>query len=362
MGDIVKNGTTANIKQTVRSEEQLHAHLQQLRIEDMSSRKQRRLLDSLHFGNINQRQNAIRQHVRDYGNTFNWLFDPDETHGFPDWLASGSDIYWISGKPGSGKSSLVDYILDQLKSNAFFRYGLEHWASPDPLIMASFFFYNPAGDELQKGFEGLWRSLCFQILTGDQQLLKDLIQDPRAPDAIQRQIVSDVDVKLPWLLRDLEQVFHYLVQRTKSKILILMDGLDEFANSHLDLLEKIQKLALIPRLKLCCSSRPDQPFLSGLGPGPGLRLQDFTYDDIHIFIEEQLRDTEASRLIDVIVYGAEGVFLWASLIAHQIRRGISEGASIGELELLIRDVSDDIYSNFMLRLFRGFSTVLTCVV
>jgi hypothetical protein len=342
VADVIKDSASASVRQTVQSEEQLHAHLQRLRLEDEISHKQRRLLDSLHFDNIYRRQNAIQQHVGRYGNTFKWIFQSDDLHHFPGWLVSGNGIYWISGKPGSGKSSLVDYILHQFASEASCRKLLEQWASPDALLILSFFFYSPAGDELQKGFEGLWRSLCFQILSKDQDLLKDLVQDSNAPDHVRRQIGLTTDVKLPWLTRDLEQVFFYLVQRTKRKIFILIDGLDEFAQNHLRLLDTIQKLALVPRLKLCCSSRPDQPFLSALNSGPSLRLQDFTRDDIEMFVIDQLRDTKAKGLVDSIVDGAEGVFLWASLIAHQIRRGVSEGASIEELRILIHDVSNHV--------------------
>ncbi len=47
-----------------------------------------------------------------YGKTFEWIFDPEL--GFQDWL-KGKDVstkYWIQGKPGSGKSTLMKFTKD----------------------------------------------------------------------------------------------------------------------------------------------------------------------------------------------------------------------------------------------------------
>src|SRR3569833_2497551 len=39
--------------------------------------------------------------------TFDWVWKPQ---GFEAWLKSGGGIYWIVGKPGSGKSTMMKYL------------------------------------------------------------------------------------------------------------------------------------------------------------------------------------------------------------------------------------------------------------
>jgi hypothetical protein len=77
--------------------------------------KQDRLLDSLSYRAIQERQSQIREsHAR----TFEWVFDtqPSSDESFQcsmhEWLKRGSGIYWISGKAGSGKSTLMKFLCN----------------------------------------------------------------------------------------------------------------------------------------------------------------------------------------------------------------------------------------------------------
>jgi len=47
--------------------------------------------------------------------TFEWIYRDPEVESEPwsnyvKWLGSVEDIYWITGKPGSGKSTLMKYL------------------------------------------------------------------------------------------------------------------------------------------------------------------------------------------------------------------------------------------------------------
>ncbi len=74
----------------------------------------RRYLGSLWYPEIKHREETIKEaHAR----TFRWIFEPDVSdkavrrwHSFVEWLASGQGTYWISGKAGSGKSTLMNCI------------------------------------------------------------------------------------------------------------------------------------------------------------------------------------------------------------------------------------------------------------
>ena len=70
-------------------------------------RKAKEVLNSLAFSAIFEREERI---LRPHSNTFEWIFktrnDCSPWTSLPDWVDSDSKIYWISGKPGSGKSTV----------------------------------------------------------------------------------------------------------------------------------------------------------------------------------------------------------------------------------------------------------------
>lgn len=66
-----------------------------------------RLLHSLSFPELNIRSNQVSE---SYPQTFEWIFDdaPQQWDSFSAWLRSNEKRpYWIHGKPGSGKSTLM---------------------------------------------------------------------------------------------------------------------------------------------------------------------------------------------------------------------------------------------------------------
>ncbi|KAF7510814.1 hypothetical protein GJ744_005914 [Endocarpon pusillum] len=66
---------------------------------------------------------------------------------FVDWLEQGNGVYWINGKPGSGKSTLMNYITSEHQTKEV----LTKWADGCDLVTASFYFWKP-GTDLQKSF------------------------------------------------------------------------------------------------------------------------------------------------------------------------------------------------------------------
>lgn len=69
-----------------------------------------------------------------YPNTCHWIFDtpaPDQLSGssFGDWLRQGTGVYWMNGKAGSGKSTLMKYVYDDDRTRRY----LGMWTSDTPL-------------------------------------------------------------------------------------------------------------------------------------------------------------------------------------------------------------------------------------
>lgn len=62
-----------------------------------------RILKSLHFGQVKERESDI---MDAHGESLGWVFDPSSDVNFVRWLSSSDvskGIYWITGKAGSGK-------------------------------------------------------------------------------------------------------------------------------------------------------------------------------------------------------------------------------------------------------------------
>lgn len=108
--------------------------------------------------------------------TFDWIFRPVEETSqyaegirwadFSEWLRSGKGVYWISGKAGSGKSTLMKYIVTHDTTSR----NLKLWAGTTRLCKSGFFFWN-SGTQLQCSQVGLFRSLLYDILVQYPELV-----------------------------------------------------------------------------------------------------------------------------------------------------------------------------------------------
>lgn len=53
-----------------------------------------------------ERDRRLEQIDQKLGDTFNWAYD-NTSAGLSEWLRKGTGIFWIHGKPRSGKSTLT---------------------------------------------------------------------------------------------------------------------------------------------------------------------------------------------------------------------------------------------------------------
>ncbi|KAH7385981.1 hypothetical protein BKA66DRAFT_569298 [Pyrenochaeta sp. MPI-SDFR-AT-0127] len=88
------------------------------------------LLKNLSFKGIDSRQYSIRDAN---ANTLQWVF----SNKFQSWTQSSEPIFWISGKPGSGKSTLMKWLAENKQTFD----ALRQWADTGTLITASYFFW-----------------------------------------------------------------------------------------------------------------------------------------------------------------------------------------------------------------------------
>jgi len=108
----------------------LAARMTRLTIQSMEAAKEVAFLSSLADRDIKSRQAMVEDAG---GGTLDWVWNS----GLSSWLESGSGIFWIEGKPGSGKSTLMKYIVGRNEVVDI----LSKWAAPRTAVVASHFFW-----------------------------------------------------------------------------------------------------------------------------------------------------------------------------------------------------------------------------
>jgi hypothetical protein len=216
--------------------------------------------------------------------TFDWIFrKPDANtpwHNFGAHL-SGANIlspYFINGKAGSGKSTLMKFIV----SNRQTKTELRKWAGQHKLLTPHFFSWN-VGTQLQKSHTGMLRSLLHNILAQYRDLIPAVFPTLYANE---RTPLSDDE---PPSYVELKGALERLKNRSASflRICIFFDGIDEFEGDHRDMSTFLSTMAS-SAIKVVVSSRPINACLNVFRQCPTLRLQDLTYNDMNVFIQDRL--------------------------------------------------------------------------
>lgn len=133
---------------------------------DIRKKATEEILNSLWFASVTER---LEQVSEAHQKTFEWIFKPppevEQGHegtlwsDFVDWLESDNGLYWITGKAGSGKSTLMKYIARHPRTKAH----LLRWSEKHRLLKSAFFFWN-SGSKEQRSQEGLIKTILFDIL------------------------------------------------------------------------------------------------------------------------------------------------------------------------------------------------------
>ncbi|KAL7930107.1 hypothetical protein V8C35DRAFT_165853 [Trichoderma chlorosporum] len=313
------------------------------------------LLEQLWFENLTSREDAVPQA---HANTFEWIFkdflpDTSTSIGLVNWLRTENGVFWIQGKPGSGKSTLVKFLAHHPQTLSH----LQQWSHSESkqLVLAKFYFWN-SGSALQKSQEGLLRSLLFEILRQCPELISTVRGDRRQfssgspakglPSASGSKLLQSSDVDRDWTVAELKWIMEKIAEReTSKKFCFIIDGLDEFkvgdTQSHADLLDTIKCLGSSPNIKLCVSSRPWTIFRDAFGEKASqvMKLEDLTKGDIRRYVQDKFNthdqylklnqsDPQYNHLIEEVVNKAQGVFLWVFLVVRDLLEGLTYNDTI----------------------------------
>lgn len=97
-----------------------------------------RLIESLHHRKFRSRHDSISPA---HAETFGWILDDTEggeekSNRFVEWLRSRNETFWVRGKPGAGKSTLMKFLCRHNSA----REHLRAWSGSTRLITASYCF------------------------------------------------------------------------------------------------------------------------------------------------------------------------------------------------------------------------------
>jgi len=332
----------------------------------------RGITEGLRFDAFHQREAAVTDAIMQ---TYAWIYQRNpakeplahSTPGvlkwasFPGWLENPSETtYWITGKPGSGKSTIMKYILNSPALQSHIR----AWAGGEPVIVINYYAWN-AGTTPQKSFDGLKRTLLCQALEQAPELLPVLAPRRWGMIKVIGRLPSIFPLWDPW---EIDESFNALLtESTRTwRLAVFIDGLDEFEVHPKEVVRLVESItskcsaanhppAAAPsvRIKMCVASRPWIEFDDAYREIPQLAMDLLTADDMQTFVAEGIRDCrafdelrriyplETDRLLNNMTCKANGVFVWLRVITQALVESATEGAGIFELQGILESLPTD---------------------
>lgn len=279
------------------------------------------------FVDIDRRVNSIDNA---HASTFEWPFAVDSP--FACWLREGSGMFWIKGKAGSGKSTLMKHIVHDRRTTSL----LHEWAKDKDLLIAHHFFWLP-GSALQKSYQGLLQTLLSQLCSTDSSLAKG------------------------WTSRTLEQhnqqadrlaaALHTVLESDQHRYCIFIDGLDEFCPEmeQAQLIRRLKQMTSLSNVKMCVSSRQWSLFERVFADIQQICLQDLTRDDMYTCTTDVLQGAgldmqvlSSQQFSHQIVAKSEGVFLWLRLVLSSMFSRLCAGQGLSKLKACLDEFPGDL--------------------
>ncbi|SCO30773.1 related to small s protein [Fusarium fujikuroi] len=226
---------------------------------------------------------------------------------FSTWLQSDDTLFWIRGKPGSGKSTLIKFVIENDNTKRLL--GSRH---PETRIISHFFW--KIGNEPQNSVRGLLCSLLYDLLSEDDDGIDKVLTTFK--------FSGSKDFYKEWSSKEAEKVLLYLLDVSAHPPCIFVDGLDEISDKdgYRALFDVVQRLTTCQGVKVCVSSRPETELVKRLERigALSLRLEDLTKP-------EMFASLPLEEFTETLLAKAQGVFLWLALATKSVTDGILIG-------------------------------------
>lgn len=261
-----------------------------------------------------------------------------------DFVQHGGGVFFFRGKPGSGKSTLMKYLV-QGRGRRKLDGMLREWAGEKRLLHVSTMFLLH-GTPLQRSLEGFYRTFFFELLCQCPDITDMLFSKPS------NQQFPDDSFRSSFRLETLQEAWERLMSiqhHAALRIFVSIDGLDELEGSSGDRLKFARSLndwAKSEDIKIISSGRPHAEFNIVFDrPDRRIDLQDLTRADIRKILMDtfdnirhlsDLAQENIEELVDSISDQSEGVILWAVLVGKNLEEDIIHGNSLTSMKRTIQ--------------------------
>ena len=281
--------------------------------------------------------------------TLKWLFLEDQGPGIMQWLRGSNTIFWVQGKPGSGKST----VMKHLTVSAITKQALNHNRDLTRPWNITGIFFTERGGQMQRSWHGMLSAMLHNLLLEFPKLI---------PTVNSIGLVAN-DARHRWSVPLLEKALLACrsQEHTAFRMCYFIDALDEHSGDHQEMCQFLMNLARVSPgkdnvIKICVASRPLNALVDLFEQYEGFRTQDWTSDDIKRYVFNRFSKQPRMRTLlkrkehrgaimqlkQRITERANGVFLWVRLVIDELSKDLTDGASIASLEKHMDDLPDDI--------------------
>lgn len=309
------------------------------------------LHESLTFDRMDARRRNIATPLTD---TCQWLFKhklfcrwidkshTPEHHGF----------FWIKGKPGSGKSTIMKEIVTWAQKT---------WESQ---IVLTYFFNARSPQYLEKSTLGLYRSLLHQLLSAHPEGHL-LFVDRFAAKIRAGKVVEE------WSHIELQNFLIELITKTNTpNVNIIIDALDEGDTNDIrqmiTFLEQLTRSSFSAKMltRVCFSSRHYPHISVRKGLSLVLEEQASHTTDIDDYIRNELAshdNPQMDKLRQEVRDRSAGIFLWVVLVIPILNTGFDRGKSVATMREELRQIPQDLRNMFVEILSRDTEDLDECM-
>lgn len=318
----------------------------------------------------------------------------NESRDFATWLDHGPGLFWITGRPGSGKSTAMKFIYENAggwnsrgdsprtqTSNTLARQSFKDSSDlmrraskhqPDSACCCIGLFITDRGAQEQRRWEPMLHGTLLQLLKAQPALSRDLLAlmaerqvDSRSSAGDKAMTPDMMEQEIPeWSVSLVKHALMHCKKQSKRpfKALIILDGLDELemaedAKAAVDFMRQLsddsEKTNNI--FRICLSSRSEEMFRLLFQETWRIEIHRHTKNDIRYFTwsrlsmnprftGQKLEDVfdQLEPLLDYVASNAQGVFLWARSVVTVIYDALSRWEPLENIPELVKQLPTEI--------------------
>ncbi|KAI0129556.1 hypothetical protein BJ170DRAFT_616746 [Xylariales sp. AK1849] len=253
-----------------------------------------------------------------------WFTERPHLTAWKNGLPMSPPIFWLTGRPATGKSVICSHVIDQLNAQN---------------LRCSYFFFKH-GKAGRSTLADCFRGLAYQMALTDMTVAHCILQLDRDGDSWDQH-----DEKSIWRKLFVNNIFKL---NTMSTHIWVIDGLDECLKFSI-------WFKLVPQLpngiRIFMTSRSVDEIERGITSlGSRVQVQPLissdTAEDMHSYLRTKLEDLSldnVDQLCDRILVKSQGSFLWIRLVLQEFENAYTDE----DIEAILQEVPDDLYEMYL---------------